>query len=117
MGSLALVSGIVLMRTARRLTPIDRHEDGRKERHHAQPGEEDGDSRDEAEFLNASKAGEHEDEEAPTRRQGPDQHARSGPRSSDFQRVLERTPDESLFLVAEQEVNPVVDPDPDHDGY
>ncbi len=98
-----------------RMAPVHEDERRREHGHHREPGEQEGGARDEAELAHAPEVGEPQDVEGAGRRHGAQQHAWAAARGGDFDRLPEVAAEKQLFLVAEQEVDAVVDADADHD--
>jgi hypothetical protein len=98
-----------------RVVAVHEHEDRGEQGHHADPGDQDGQARDQPQLLDAAEVGEHEHEERPGRGQGPDQHAGAGAGRGQLEGLAQVAAQEDLLLVTEEVVDPVVDADADHD--
>jgi hypothetical protein len=94
---------------------VHQHEQGREQRDHGEAREQDRHARDEAELLDPLELGQHEDQERAARGERAHRHRRPGPGGGQLEGLDEVAPEEDLLLVAEQDVDPVVDADPDHD--
>ena len=95
---------------------IGQDQQGRDDRHRDHEGQEDRRAGDESELANPAEVGDREQVEGDGRRQGAEQDA--GPAACRRPRHGERglAAPIALLVVAEQEVDPVVDTDPDDDG-
>ncbi len=94
---------------------VHQHECGREDRHHHEPGEQDGRARDEAQLLHPAEVGEAQHVEGGRRRDCAEQHPGPGTSGRDLERLPEVAAEEQLLLVAEEEVDAVVDADTDDD--
>ena len=100
---------------ARQVMAIDDHEHRGEQGHHAEPGEQDGRARDEAELLDPPEVRQHQDVEGACGRERADQHAGSGTPRGELEGLAQAAAQKDLLLVAEEIVDAVVDPDADHD--
>ncbi len=94
---------------------IHEHQQGGEERHHGQPGQQDARPGDEAELFDAAEIGQGQHVEGPRGRQRAQENPGAGSGRGEFQGFLQVSPEKQLLLVPEEEVDPVVDPDPDDD--
>ena len=108
--------GRLLAARALGVVAVHQHQHGGEERHHAEPGQQDRGARDEAQLLDAAEVREHEDEEGAAGGEGADGHARARPGGGELEGLSQVAAEEDLLLVAEEEVDAVVDADAHHDG-
>ena len=101
---------------ARARAPVDERQQGGEERDHGDEGQEDGDARHDAELADPLKRGQDEHQEGPGRGDGAQHHAGPGAERGGLERPRHAGAQRALLLVAEEEVDAVVDADPDHDA-
>ena len=98
-----------------RVTPVDEDEHCREHRDHREPRQQEGGAGDESELAHPAEVGEPQDVEGAGGRHRAQQHARAASPGRDLDRLPQIAAEEQLLLVAEEEVDAVVDADADHD--
>jgi hypothetical protein len=94
---------------------VDQDKGGGEESDHREERHEDGDARHQAELANALERGQQEHQERARRGKRAQQDAGSRAEGGALERGRHRCAELALLVIAEEEVDAVVDADPDHD--